>query len=853
MKKIISFLLFTLCLTNFGFAQYANVIDPELQQIINEKNNELISVNIILKSQIDVEKLNLQRQNFSDKASKKEFVLKEFKTFSKKSQDGVLSVLESEGRAGRVVDIKCHWITNMINCSTTPDVIYKLSQHPDVAVIAYNKMEYMLFDEKSYQAEPLRGMTENVKQINADDVWNQGYTGKGVIVSILDTGVNINHKDLKDHLWDGGEEYPNHGYNTLENSHDITDRDGHGTHCAGTICGDGTSGTQTGIAPDATLMCVKILGDDGRGSVEALVSGIEFSVENGADIINISAGFAFPEISVSNVLRQTFINTLNFDVIASVAAGNERSYLNEYPIPRNISAPGNCPPPWIHPDQQPNAGGLSSVVCVGAVDYDDDPAYFSSEGPVTWLGTTWNDYILDMSGDIEEGWLYYDNNYFAQSIGGLDDISWGIMFPPSKLQQYAGGELTKIAVYDYVYYTGKIEIYQGGNTPNNATLIHTESFVCYGTNSMVEFELGESLPIDHTQNLWVVLQTNEGFAYPITSCPMTDDPNGRWIKVDGKWVDNCEFGIDNTWMLRAFVTNYDSKTTILSNENEFGLIRPDISAPGVGIISLAQFSNHEYTMMSGTSMATPCVSGAMALMLEKNPNLSPAQICEIFETTAVKLTDKKNNRTGSGRIDILAAIESVEEGTTAKADIEFVSCEPLNIKANIETELKVTLINKGNVANENELVIDLTSEDEYVSIVNGKLEFGQIKPGETVTRNFVIKASGDTPHNHVAEFMLKDVSDDSWSANFSVTISNTENIKEYENMFDIYPNPVDNTLFINTNEIIEEINIFNIIGINIYSEKENVKYIEMSDFDKGVYFLKIKTDKAEIVKRIVRS
>lgn len=853
MKKIISLLLLILCSVNLSFAQYANVIDPELQQIMNEKNNDLISVNIIFKSQIDAEKLNVQRQSFSDKASKKEFTLKEFKKFSQKSQADVLSILEAETRSNSVADIKCHWITNMINCKTTADVIYKLSQHPDVAAIAYNKMEYLLFGEKSQDVEPVRGMADNVKFVNADDVWNQGYTGKGVVVAVLDTGVNTKHADLKDHLWDGGQQYPNHGYNTLDNNYDVSDKDGHGTHCAGTICGDGTSGTQTGIAPDATLMCIKVLGEDGRGSVETVVSGVEFSVEHGADIVSISAGFPFPNIYVSNIMRQTFINTLNLDVVASVAAGNEGNYLDDYPTPRNVNSPGNCPPPWLHPDQQANAGGLTSVVCVGAVDYYDVPAYFTAHGPVTWLGSAWNDYVLDMSGDIEEGWLYYDNNYYIQNVGGVDNLSWGIMFPPSKLEQYAGGELTKVAIYDNVYFTGNIEIYQGGKTPSNGVLLHTQPFVCYGDNALIEFDLNKSLPIDHTQNLWVVLQTNEGFVYPVASCPMTDDPNGRWIKINGKWMDNCEIDINYTWMLRAFVENYGGEIASLSQENEFGLIRPDISAPGMGIVSLAHYSNSGYTKMSGTSMATPCVSGAMALMLEKNPELTPAQICEAFEMTAVKLTETKSNLTGSGRIDVLAAIESIEEGAAPTADIQFVSCDPLNIEADAETKLNVTLINNGKAVNDKNFILNLMTENQYVDIVDGIVDFGKIKAGESVTKAFTVKVSSAAPHNHIVEFLLKNAEYEPWNVAFSATISNTLNVSEYENRFEVYPNPVNNTLFISTNEIIKEINIFNVVGINVYSCNENNNFVNMSDLGKGVYFVKIKTDKAEIVKRVVKN
>ena len=64
--------------------------------------------------------------------------------------------------------------------------------------------------------------------------------------------------------------------------------------------------------------------------------------------------------------------------------------------------------------------------------------------------------------------------------------------------------------------------------------------------------------------------------------------------------------------------------------------------------------------MDGTSQATPLVGGIIALMLQKNPNLMPADICRILEETSVKLTPNKSNITGVGRVDALAAVNAVE-------------------------------------------------------------------------------------------------------------------------------------------------------------------------------------------------
>lgn len=777
MKKIIFALFLFLSFTELVFTQNICSLDPELQHFMKQKSGELVSVNIILRSQIDVDKLESKRQVYRNKEAKKEAVLKEFKKFSEANQSEVLSFLNAETRSNRVSDIKCHWITNMINCKVESSFIYELAQHPDIAAISYNKKEYMLFNEKPIKAEPVRGKVENITKINADDVWSYGYTGKGVVVAVLDTGTNIDHVDLKDHLWDGGSEYPNHGYNIVEENHDVTDFNGHGTHCAGTICGDGTSGTQTGMAPDAILMTVKIFDSEGNGNVNDIISGVEFAVENGADVLSLSLGASFPDMYTNTLYRRTFENLLELDILAVVAAGNDRDKLDEFPIPKNINSPGNCPPAWLHPDQRANAGGRSSVITIGAVDYNDAPASFSSEGPVTWMGSEWNDYILDVSVEVDPGWLCYDNGMFEANIGGSEELSWAVMFPPSKLKGCENGELTKISMYNRVAHDGDIEIYQGGDTPNDATLIHTQSYSCYGENGFVEFMLTTPLSISTSENLWIVMRTNDGEEYPATACAVTADPNGRWLGTSDAsggtyWYNLSETDMNYTWMLRAFVTNYSGSITTLSNDNEFGLIRPDISAPGVDILSCDFSSNNGFLYMSGTSMATPCVAGAVALMLEKNPDVTPAFICEALETTAKKLTDKKDNRTGSGRIDIMAAIDFISE--ESKPLLVMQQSSPKEITTGKNVDLEVTMTNEGTAPTE-DMTLRLESNSQYVDIITKTANFGVLNPGEKKTASFTVKADAKTPDNHAISFTLRDNSKAAVTSNITYTFEENAN------------------------------------------------------------------------------
>ena len=100
-----------------------------------------------------------------------------------------------------------------------------------------------------------------------------------------------------------------------------------------------------------------------------------------------------------------------------------------------------------------------------------------------------------------------------------------------------------------------------------------------------------------------------------------------------------------------------------------GLMKPNVVAPGSGTLSTS-FNCSGYTFMSGTSMATPHVAGAIALMLEANPNLSPMEIRDILEATAIDLGDAGyDNVYGAGRIDVVAAVEAAM-AQTDPADLD---------------------------------------------------------------------------------------------------------------------------------------------------------------------------------------
>ena len=363
-----------------------NKISPELREEMSRKDShDNYSIIIVMSDQYNQFQLSKQVQ-YLGKSERRSFVIQELQNFSKANQHDLLLLCNEAAKTNIVKDVKSFWLFNGISCTTNREMIEYLSQRNDIAFIDLDSIVMLPEDEESVETnEHSRTIAWHVSQVRANDVWNyngaSGFDGTGVIVAIIDTGINYNHLDLADHMWDGGPDYPNHGYDFYDDDNDPMDEYGHGSHCAGITAGDGTSGTQTGIAPNATIMALKVFGASGEATTDVILEAMSFAVEHGADVVNMSLGSS--GASGNAYYRTAFINMMNANVVASVSAGNYGERYSEFPLPVNIGSPGNCPSPWHNPDQT-LSGGQSAVITIGASNRNDRKATFSSFGPVTW-------------------------------------------------------------------------------------------------------------------------------------------------------------------------------------------------------------------------------------------------------------------------------------------------------------------------------------------------------------------------------------------------------------------------------------------------------------------------------------
>lgn len=180
----------------------------------------------------------------------------------------------------------------------------------------------------------------NLNAIGAPEAWAAGYTGHGILVAVVDTGVDLDHPDLVQNLYVNPAEIPGNGidddgngfvddlsgYDFVAGNANPDDLNGHGTHVAGTIAAVRNRFGATGVAPAATILPVRVLDENGSGSDVDVAAGIRYAAQLGARIINLSLGGSYSHAIDAAI---DFAHSLGSLVVA--AAGNESAPLPSYP------------------------------------------------------------------------------------------------------------------------------------------------------------------------------------------------------------------------------------------------------------------------------------------------------------------------------------------------------------------------------------------------------------------------------------------------------------------------------------------------------------------------------------------
>ena len=434
--------------------------------------------------------------------------------------------------------------------------------------------------------------------------------GTGMVIAIIDTGVDYTHPDL------GGGFGPNYkvigGYDFGDNDSDPMDVNGHGTHVAGIAAADGVI---KGVAPKAKILAYKIVaGESGSASTEAIIAGIERAVKDGANVANLSFGSGSLGTSdPEDPENKAFDNAADAGVLSSIAAGNQGARCQTKPYP--LGSPS----------------GARKVISVAASDDGLHPAVVISGPDVLETQKT----ILGNYADLSP--RFPTDKEFEVVTCGYGRVSdfYGLDVK-NKIALISRGPIGPNALY---FRDKVLNAKEAGAT---GVIIYNNMPGIVSPTFQVEVgdEKKEYLPT-------IFITQGEGL--------FIKDLINKGLKI--KFSEISGLGT---------VANFTS----MGPASDF-YFKPEVAAPGVAIYS--SIPGGAYAGWQGTSMAAPHVAGAIALIKQLHLDWKSDDIKAALMNSATILKNYQNGEVitwllqGSGRINIPAA--AITSGIVTPYDI----------------------------------------------------------------------------------------------------------------------------------------------------------------------------------------
>ncbi|WP_417898228.1 S8 family serine peptidase [Bacillus haimaensis] len=507
---------------------------------------------------------------------------------------------------------------------TLPANEVKTLLESEVVKAVYSELEVQLAPPPKSEEEGSTTKVESIPFLNIDKLHKEGFTGEGVKVGVIDTGIDYNHPDLKD-AYKGGYDFVDNDDDPMETTYEdwkaakgypetyqgSTYYTDHGTHVSGTIVGQATNDSDykvTGVAPDAELNVYRVLGPYGSGSNSAIIAGIDRAVADGMDVINLSLG-----AQTNNPLDASSIavdNAVLSGVTAVVAAGNSGDSGNS-----TLGSPG----------------AAALALTVGA---SSAPAYVTTyDGGFSISGQQLNGVLQLMTNKWTDEFSKLEGkSYEMVDVGEGGPADYNGKDVNGKVAFVVRGSYALIEKMEYAKQNGAVGVVIYNTNPEEGHIPHY---------------LGES-----NNNIPTFSLTNE---------------NGLAVK------ELFEEGSPTVTLGELGMAEISGDTLAsFSSKGPSGTlydIKPEVTAPGVNILSTvpSYIQNKEdtsdysqaYQRLSGTSMASPQVAGVAALLLESNPDYTPGDIKSLLMNTADPLKNQYSvYEVGAGRIDPYQAIHS---------------------------------------------------------------------------------------------------------------------------------------------------------------------------------------------------
>jgi len=419
--------------------------------------------------------------------------------------------------------------------------------------------------------------------IGTSITYQSGYDGSGIIISIIDTGIDLNHPDLDGQIIGG--------YDFVDNDEMPEDINGHGTQVAGIIV---SNGNLKGIAPNSKILMYKVSEDGESVPSNLIIKAIEKSIEDGADIINISLGINQTNTKIDQAVNKAIKN----NIFVVTAAGNFGPELS------TIGSPG------INPNAITVGATFNNVTSSLVSTFEIEDKTFN---------------VFPMVGTQALTDPITSQIIFGK-YGKVNDLI-GNNFEGSILLIQRGSDIED----EIVYFSDK---------EKNAANVEARAIIVYNNEPGIFF--GELI---HEY-------VDKGYEPTIPALSVSRD-DGLIIR---EILQSDTKGTLDVFYHPDFVAYFSSRGPV----SPF-YIKPDLVAPGAFINTTD--TNGNYKISSGTSFAAPHVAGTAALILQKNPELTPQEVKSILMTTTDIVYDQFNDRfpievSGNGRISASNAINA---------------------------------------------------------------------------------------------------------------------------------------------------------------------------------------------------
>ncbi|WLD93271.1 carboxypeptidase regulatory-like domain-containing protein [Alkalihalobacillus sp. AL-G] len=415
------------------------------------EKQEKVDVIIRMKERPTVKEIYPQVKAKSKRSEKIKIIKSHLEEKTQTSQKGLKQALKALEQQGKAKKKQSFWIINGLSATVSKDALEQLKKRDDIERISLDRT--LQLPEVTVDENPPKLPQWGLEKIRAPKVWGQyGLKGDGVVVGIMDSGVDMTHEALRHNYRgnDGNHQYSwidlsGQGYETPQDGH------GHGTHVAGTAVGGG-EGDPIGVAPEAEWIAAKIFTDGGSTTTSAIHAAFQWFMAPGGDpskapdVVNNSWGN-------SNTYSTEFYE----DVEAWVAAGIFPNFAagNDGPGSQTIGAPGSFPQSFA----------------VGATDIYDQVASFSSRGPVFWEDENGNQIRLFKPDVSAPGHQIYSAWPVDLGEGKYVTISGTSMATPHvtgaiALLEQANPDLTVEEVKNLLKSTTRVEPHMG-SVPND--------------------------------------------------------------------------------------------------------------------------------------------------------------------------------------------------------------------------------------------------------------------------------------------------------------------------------------------------------------------------------------------------